>query len=266
MSDNGAQKKAAAYHLAVEDSIFLASDAMRGVRLMLEYAKAESYLRAWGIASTVVVFGSAEGGTKAPTPQAASDLQRWYNEARRFGRIVSERGGALTLEDGVRYNVIATGGGPGIMEGANRGAHDAGAPSIGFNIELHPEQEPNPYSTPDLTFLFHFFAMRKLHLAMRASALAIFPGGFGTFDELFEILTLTRRRKIKPMPILCFDRKFWTGIFNFDAMVAAGVIDADELNLITFVDDAEEAWAKLVEAGILRHPRASTIALADEPK
>ncbi len=152
---------------------------------------------AWGIHSTVVVFGSAQH--VVPSPAGASEptsrLQAWYNQARAFARIVSEQGGALQPVNGIRHNVIATGGGPGIMEAANRGAHDAGAPSIGFNIELPHIQEPNPYTTPELTFQFHFFAIRKMHLAMRARHLWCFPGGLGTFDELFEILTLRRPGK-----------------------------------------------------------------------
>ena len=186
-------------------------DSMRGLRLQLEYAKAEELLRAWGVRSTVVVFGSARvmpGGSADPEsataplppnvkPRPGPRSAFWYDEARRFGRIVSERGGALSPTDGIRDNVIATGGGPGIMEAANRGAHDAGAPSIGFNIQLPHEQEPNAYSTPDLTFQFHYFAMRKMHLAMRAAALVAFPGGFGTLDELFEILNLVQSNKMR---------------------------------------------------------------------
>ena len=183
---------------------------MRGVRFLLEYAKAEEHLRAWRIRSTVVVFGSARvmpGGSRDPksataplppgvAPRPGPRSAHWYDEARRFGRIVSERGGALTPADGHRDNVIATGGGPGIMEAANRGASDVGAPSIGFNIELPHEQAPNAYSTPELTFQFHYFAMRKMHLAMRAAALVVFPGGFGTLDELFEILNLVQTGKM----------------------------------------------------------------------
>ena len=167
---------------------------------------------------------------------------------------MSERGGALTPVDGVHRNVIATGGGPGIMEAANRGAHDVGAPSIGFNIELPHVQKPNAYSTPDLTFQFHFFAIRKMHLALRAAALVVFPGGLGTFDELFEILTLKQTGKTGNLPVLCFDRKFWTEAFNFDAMIEAGVMSASDLDLLSFVDDAEEAWARLVELGLLTQP------------
>ena len=209
MADNSLQKNSSAYRLPALDTDFLLGDSMRGVRLQLEYEKAEQRLRAWTVRSTVVVFGSARvlplgsgdpsvstatlpvGAAPRPDHQSA----RWYEEARRFGRIVSERGGALIADHGVRDNVIATGGGPGIMEAANRGASDAGAPSIGFNIGLPREQQPNAYSTPDLTFQFHYFALRKLHFAMRANALVAFPGGFGTLDELFELLTLIQNSK-----------------------------------------------------------------------
>lgn len=182
---NVEQLRSPAYTLAALDQGFLLGDSMRGVRFLLEYAKAEECLRSWGVRSTIVVFGSARVREDGPESHA-----RWYREARAFARVASERGGALTSNGGLRDNVIATGGGPGIMEAANRGAGDAGAPSIGFNITLPEEQQPNPYSTPALTFRFHYFAMRKMHLAMRANALVAFPGGFGTFDELFEILTL----------------------------------------------------------------------------
>ena len=204
MNDNTAQKNSPAYRLAALDPDFLLSDGMRGVRLYLEYEKVEARLRDWGVRSTVVVFGSARvlpGGTPdenastAPLPPGAkprpgSRSAFWYEQARVFGRIASERGGALTINGGVRDHVIATGGGPGIMEAANRGAMEAGAPSIGFNIGLPREQEPNAFTTPELTFQFHYFSVRKFHFAMRANALVVFPGGFGTLDELFELLTL----------------------------------------------------------------------------
>ncbi len=184
-ADNKQQIDSASFRLPVTDADFLLGDSMRGVRFLIEYAKAEEALRKWGIRSTIVVFGSARVREDGPKRHA-----NWYNQARSFARIVSERGGALLKDGPMRDNVIATGGGPGLMEAANRGASDAGAPSIGFNIGLPQEQEPNAYSTPDLTFRFHYFAMRKMHLAMRANALVVFPGGFGTFDELFEVVTL----------------------------------------------------------------------------
>jgi uncharacterized protein (TIGR00730 family) len=165
---------------------------MRGVRLHLECQKVEERLRAWAVRSTIVVFGGAR-----IRADGQSQHRQWYEQARSFARIVSQRGGAICPLDNPRDNVIATGGGPGLMEAANRGAMDAGAPSIGFNIALLHEQQPNPYSTPELTFLFQYFAIRKLHLAMRANALVIFPGGFGTLDEMFEILTLKQTKKIR---------------------------------------------------------------------
>jgi uncharacterized protein (TIGR00730 family) len=248
MADSSAQKSSPAYRLAALDPDFLLGDSMRGVRLQLEYAKAEELLRAWTVRSTVVVFGSARA--------AASDrAARWYDEARRFGRIVSERGGALVSNDGIRDNVIATGGGPGIMEAANRGAADAGAPSIGFNIGLPHEQEPNAYSTPDLTFQFHYFAMRKLHFAMRANALVAFPGGFGTLDELFELLTLIQTRKMPPVPVVLVDSSYWARVINFDMLAAEGMISRSDLDLFSCADDAEGAWQELIKRGLKTGPR-----------
>jgi uncharacterized protein (TIGR00730 family) len=243
MTDNNAQKTSPAFRLPALDPDFLLGDSMRGVRLQLEYAKAEELLRAWTVRSTVVVFGSAR---VAPDGRGA----RWYEEARRFGQIVSERGGALVSDHGVRDNVIATGGGPGIMEAANRGAADAGAPSIGFNIGLPREQEPNPYSTPDLTFLFHYFAIRKLHFAMRANALVAFPGGFGTLDELFELLTLIQTKKMPPVPVVLIDKSYWNRVINFDTLAGEGMIDRADLDLFCYADDAESGWQELVRHGI----------------
>jgi uncharacterized protein (TIGR00730 family) len=152
-----------------------------------------------------------------------------------------------------RDNVIATGGGPGIMEAANRGAVDAGAPSVGFNITLPHEQEPNAYSTPELTFRFHNYAMRKMHLAMRANALVVFPGGFGTFDELFELLTLRQTGKAPPIPIVLFDKSYWTEIINFDALARHGMIADRDLDLMGFAEDAEGVWAELLRRGLRPH-------------
>ena len=213
---------------------------MRGVRFLLEYAKAEEALRTWGVRSTVVVFGSARVQENGPPRQA-----EWYRQARAFGRIVSEEGGALLEAGGVRDNVIATGGGPGLMEAANRGASDVGAPSIGFNINLPHEQEPNRYSTPELTFRFHYFAMRKMHLAMRANALVVFPGGFGTLDELFEILTLKQTGKAPPIPIILFDEDYWRSVINFDRLLEAGMVNVLDLRIFEFVNDPQTAWATL---------------------
>jgi uncharacterized protein (TIGR00730 family) len=251
MPDNHPQKASPSYRLPALDRDFILGDSMRGIRFQLEFAKAEERLRAWGVRSTVVVFGSARSALMAADGSVtAMRAASWYEEARRFGRIVSERGGALTPSDGVRENVIATGGGPGLMEAANRGAFEVGAPSIGFNIELPHEQEPNAYTTPDLTFQFHYFAMRKMHLAMRAAALAVFPGGFGTFDELFEILTLVQTRKAPRIPIVVFDRSYWTRMINFEALVEEGMIAREDLGLFSFVKDAEEAWSALLASGL----------------
>jgi uncharacterized protein (TIGR00730 family) len=257
-----------AYLLPVEDTEFLLRDEMRGTRFMLEYEKAELSLRDWGVRSTVIVFGSA----RIPSPEQAEaelaeaqdadsllrakrrlEFSRYYTEARNFGRIVSERGGALCLDGDLRDNVIATGGGPGIMEAANRGAADAGAPSIGFNISLPHEQRPNPYSTPELTFQFHYFAMRKMHFAMRANALVAFPGGFGTLDELFEALTLEQTRKAPPVPVVLLGRSYWQRIVNFDALVEHGMVERADLDLFSFADTAEEAWAELLRRGLKAH-------------
>ena len=241
---------------------------MRAVRFALEYAKAELSLRDWGVRSTIIVFGSAQIPAPEETEsllraaESASALERakrrirqtrCYEVARAFGRLVSERGGALAPEGRLRDNVIATGGGPGIMEAANRGACDAGAPSIGFNISLPAEQEPNPYSTPELTFRFHYFAMRKMHLAMRANALAVFPGGFGTMDELFEILTLQQTRKAPPMPIVLFGSDYWRRMVDFDALVEEGMIAAEDLALFALADSPEEGWEAMLRHGLKAH-------------
>ncbi len=270
MPSNDPQKRSRSYVLAVQDTEFLLRDEMRSIRFALEYGKAELLLRDWGVRSTVIVFGSA----RIPSPEAAEKilraadgpaalasarkrvgLVRWYEEARRFAHIVSERGGAKVTDHHLRDNVIATGGGPGIMEAANRGASEAGAPSIGFNITLPAEQEPNAYSTPELTFRFHYFAMRKMHLAMRASALAVFPGGFGTMDELFELLTLRQTGKAPAMPIILFGRDYWNKVINFEAMIEFGMIAAADADLFDIVDDAEEAWTIMVENGLV--PRSA---------
>jgi uncharacterized protein (TIGR00730 family) len=234
-----------AYTLAALDQGFLLGDSMRGVRFLLEYAKAEECLRSWGVRSTIVVFGSAR--VREDGPESHS---RWYREARAFARLASERGGALTSNGGLRDNVIATGGGPGIMEAANRGAGDAGAPSIGFNITLPEEQQPNPYSTPALTFQFHYFAMRKMHLAMRANALVAFPGGFGTFDELFEILTLRQTKKAPPIPIVLFDEQYWRSAVNFEALIDSGTIDRSDCDLFRFAETSEDIWSELLSCGL----------------
>jgi uncharacterized protein (TIGR00730 family) len=271
MPDNGAQKRSRSFLLAIEDQAFLLRDEMRPFRFGMEFAKAEYALRDWGVRSTVVVFGSAripspeqaEALSAAAKTQAekraakrASDQARMYQDARTFARLVSLRGGALAATGAPRDNVIATGGGPGIMEAANRGAADSGAPSIGFNITLPMEQHPNAWSTPALTFRFHYFAMRKMHLAMRANALAVFPGGFGTFDELFELLTLVQTGKASPRPIVLFGRAFWEQAVNFPLLVEHGMVDERDLALFEMVDTPEEAWASLVRRGLQATPLA----------
>jgi uncharacterized protein (TIGR00730 family) len=251
--ENDLQKLSPTYRLPASDADFILSDSMQGVRFLLEFAKADERLREWGVRTTIVVLGSArirEANGHDGGAHGAAGMAHWYDESRRFGRIVSERGGALAPIGGERDNVIATGGGPGIMEAANRGASDVGAPSIGFNIELPREQEPNPYSTPELTFQFHSFAMRKIHLAIRAAAVVAFPGGFGTLAELFEVLTLVQTRKGRSIPIVCVDRSYWTKVVDFDVLLDAGVIAPADVRLLRFADDAEGAWGELVAAGI----------------
>ncbi len=243
---NQAHMASPSFRLAALDQDFLLGDSMRGVRFLLEYAKAEEALKAWGVRSTIVVFGSARVGPEGPGRHA-----QWYEQARAFGALASNQGGAIrTSAGGMRDNVIATGGGPGIMEAANRGAADAGAPSIGFNITLPHEQEPNPWSTPELTFNFHYFAMRKMHLAMRANALVVFPGGFGTLDELFEILTLRQTGKAPPIPVVLVDEAYWRSVINFDAMLEHGFIAAGDFDLFAFADTAEDIWQTLLERGL----------------
>lgn len=241
---NAAQLASPSFRLPALDEDFLLGEDMRGVRFQLEYSKAEISLKAHNIKSTIVVFGSARIREDGPPRE-----KLWYEQARLFGRIASERGGAMS-KPGECHNVIATGGGPGAMEAANRGAIDAGALSIGFNIRLPHEQEPNAYSTPDLTFQFHYFAMRKMHLAMRANALVVFPGGFGTFDEMFEILTLRQTRKAPLIPVVLFDEAYWRSVINFEKLVEFGMIDAADLTLFRFADTAEGVWTSLVEQGL----------------
>ena len=245
LPSNAAQMASPSYILPALDETFLLGESTRGVRFLLEYEKADQILKAYNVKSTIVVFGSARVLENGPGKQG-----QWYDEARKFGRIASERGGALSNSDGVHRNVIATGGGPGTMAAANRGARDAGALTIGYNIRLPHEQEPNPYSTPDLTFQFHYFAMRKMHFAMRANALVVFPGGFGTFDELFEILTLRQTRKAPRIPIVLFDEPYWREIVNFDKLVEYGMIEANDLALFRFADTGEATWAALVDQGL----------------
>ncbi|HKI20390.1 MAG TPA: LOG family protein [Isosphaeraceae bacterium] len=258
-------KQSRSFVLPAMDTEFLLRDELRAVRFGLEYEKAELILREARIRSTIVVFGSArvvsrqeaKAKLKAAKGRRQLDLAKLrlqqsalYEEARRFGRIASERGGALNHQRGHRDNVIATGGGPGIMEAACRGAAEAGAPAIGFNISLPKEQLPNRYTSPGLTFQFHYFAMRKMHLVMRANALAVFPGGFGTLDELFEILTLLQTGKAQAIPVLLFDRRYWQKVVNLEAMRREGMIGGADIKLFEYADDAEEGWRSLVRRGL----------------
>jgi uncharacterized protein (TIGR00730 family) len=244
-----------AYRLAFQDMDFLLREDLRPVRFQLELLKPELLLDEANIASTFVFYGSA----RIPEPDkadaliagAATESQRhiaerlkakshYYDEARKLARMAARAG--LDAE-GRKQFVVCSGGGPSIMEAANRGATDEGAESIGLNIVLPHEQMPNPYVTPSLSFQFHYFALRKMHFLLRARAVAIFPGGFGTFDESFELLTLVQTGKVKKMPILYFGREFWERVINFEALVEEGVIAPDDLKLFNFVETAEEAWA-----------------------
>ncbi len=234
---------------------FRPGNGLRGERLRHEFETAEAGLTRWHIRSTIVVFGSARIREDGPGRGAF-----WYEQARAFGRIASEQGGALKPQGEIRDNVIATGGGPGLMEAANRGAHDAGAPSIGFNIELPREQRPNPYITPDLSFGFHYFSIRKMHLAARANALVVFPGGFGTLDELFEILNLRITGKSPPVATIMVDRQFWKSVVNFEALVEAGTVAPSDLRVFDYADDAGEVWTKLAAHDLGAHRETQQVA------
>ncbi len=236
-----------AYKLAFQDMDFLLSEELRPVRFQLELLKPELLLDAAKIGSMMVFYGSAripEPGVKStnPDPAVAASLEakaHYYDEARKLAALAS----ATPLdENGMRHFVVCSGGGPSIMEAANRGAQDVGAESVGLNIVLPHEQAPNQYVTPGLSFQFHYFALRKMHFLLRARAVAVFPGGFGTFDETFELLTLIQTGKIKPMPVIMFGGEFWKRVVDFDALAAEGVISAKDIELMTFVESAEEAW------------------------
>ena len=239
------QSRSPAYRLAFADPDFLCRDELRPVRLQLELLKPEMELDARGITSTVVLFG----GARIPRPDAAEQaktarlagMARYYDEARTFARMVTER----SVETGCTENVVVTGGGPGVMEAGNRGAADAGGCSIGLNIVLPHEQVPNGYITPELCFNFHYFGIRKMHFLIRARAVAVFPGGFGTLDELFETLTLIQTGRMERVPVLLFGESFWREIVNWDALADAGTIARDDLELFRFVETADQAMAVL---------------------
>jgi uncharacterized protein (TIGR00730 family) len=248
-----------AYRLAFQDMDFLLREDLRPVRFQLELMKPELLLDEARIASTFVFYGSARipepGKADAIVAAAATDGQRriaerlkakahYYDEARALARLASR---VSRDSEGCRHFVVCSGGGPSIMEAANRGAADEGAESIGLNIVLPHEQLPNAWVTPELSFQFHYFALRKMHFLLRARAVAVFPGGFGTFDESFELLTLVQTGKVKPMPILFFGREFWERVVNFEALVEEGVIAERDLELFTFVETADEAWAHICD-------------------
>lgn len=238
------------YRLAFDDPDFLMRDELRPVRLQLELMKPELIFQEQGVDSTVVVFGGARIPAPGAKPVRTTDpalvksLQkkaRFYEEARAFASLVSE----YSQSTGGRDWVICSGGGPGVMEAANRGAADVGAKSVGLNIVLPHEQAPNAYVTPALSLQFHYFAIRKMHFLMRAKALCVFPGGFGTLDETFETLTLIQTGRAAPMPVLLFGEAFWRRIINFDALVAEGTIAPKDLELFEFVETAADGWDRI---------------------
>jgi uncharacterized protein (TIGR00730 family) len=252
------QTQSKSYRLAFQDNEFLLREELRPVRFQLELLKPEMLLDEAKVASTLVVYGSA----RIPQPENADALlaeatdersrtiagrlkanSHYYNEARKLGQLASSCG--IKDGEGNRHFVVCSGGGPSIMEAANRGARDAGADTIGLNIVLPHEQAPNEYVTPDLSFRFHYFALRKMHFLLRARAVAVFPGGFGTFDEFFELLTLVQTGKIEPMPILLFGREFWERVVNFEELMLEGVVSPKDLDLFQFVETADDAWKEI---------------------
>ena len=256
-SAQGNPLEADAYRLAFADPEFLLRRETRGIRFQLEMLKPDLDQAEQGIESTIVVFGSArfpapEDAQKAlqaaelsGSETALTDAHRqlrnahFYDQARLFARLVATYSTHRRLEERL---FIATGGGPGIMEAANRGAHEMGMPSVGLNIALPHEQSANPYVTPTLSFKFHYFALRKMHFMMRAKALVTFPGGFGTLDELFEVVTLVQTLKAKPVPIILFGTDYWKRLINMDVLVEEGTISPEDLKLMTYVDTPQDAW------------------------
>ncbi len=239
------QTRSPAYRLAYTDDDFLCRDELRPVRLQLELLKPTLLLDEQNIESTIVMFGGARipdpaCRDRAKTP-ALSKLSKYYSEAREFARLCTLE----CMKSERRDGVIVTGGGPGVMEAGNRGAADAGGVSIALNIVLPHEQAPNSYATPELCFNFHYFAIRKMHFLLRAKALAVFPGGFGTFDELFETLTLIQTERMDRIPILLFGKDFWHTMINWQALADAGTISRGDLDLVQFVETADEAVTAL---------------------
>ncbi|APL96077.1 lysine decarboxylase [Sphingobium sp. TA15] len=248
------QTSSAAYRLAFQDTEFLLREDLRPVRFQLELLKPQLLMDEAKIESTFVFYGSAripepeqvqariDAATTPEQKRIAENLgrkARYYEEARKLARISAQY---PVNEAGCRHFVVCSGGGPSIMEAANRGAADVGQTTIGMNIVLPHEQSPNRFVTPELSFQFHYFALRKMHFLLRARALAVFPGGFGTFDEMFELLTLIQTGKMKPIPVLLFGREFWTRVVDFEALADEGVISPSDLNLLTWVETAEDAW------------------------
>jgi uncharacterized protein (TIGR00730 family) len=254
---SGTPLQADANRLAFADPEFLLRRETRGMRIQLEMLKPDLDQRALGIENTIVVFGSARfcapDVAKAALEQAQASgdaqalrqarvLQRnahWYDQARLFSRLVAGYSATRPHKDRL---FICTGGGPGIMEAANRGAHEMGEPTLGLNIALPHEQQANPYVSPELSFKFHYFAMRKMHFMMRAQALVAFPGGFGTLDELFEVVTLVQTGKAKPVPIILYGSDFWKKLVNFDVLIEEGTISPEDMDLMRYVDDPQDAW------------------------
>lgn len=252
------QTESEAYKLAFQDTEFLLRPDLRHVRFQLELLKPELLMNEANIGSTFVFYGSARipepAKADALLAAAQSDEQRqiarrlkakshYYDVARALARHASR---CEHDEEGKRHFVVCSGGGPSVMEAANRGAQDEGCDSIGLNIVLPHEQLPNSYVTPDLSFQFHYFALRKMHFLLRARAVAVFPGGFGTFDEFFELLTLIQTGKVRPLPILLFGKEFWKRVINFEALAEEGVISPGDLDLFHWCEDADEAWAFVV--------------------
>ncbi len=239
-ADKGNPLDANAYRLAFADPEFLLRRETRGIRIQLEMLKPDLEQTQQGIESTIVVFGSA----RFPAPENAvgeRDKRNavYYDKARLFGRLVA----AYSADKPAAERLfICTGGGPGIMEAANRGAAELGAQTVGLNIALPHEQSGNRYVTPSLSFKFHYFAIRKMHFMMRAKALVAFPGGFGTLDELFEVITLVQTRKAKPVPIVLFGTDYWKRLLNFDVLVEGGAISPEDLALFSYADEPAEAW------------------------
>ena len=243
------------YKLAFDDEAFLARRETIGIRFELELLKPEILLNEHGINHTITVFGSTrfvshekalemERNAQTVDEKAAANKallhSRYYESAREFGAIVAQYNSAQD-EDSNKLH-ICTGGGPGIMEAANRGAFEAGDQTIGFNISLPREQQPNPYISPGLSFRFHYFALRKMHFMLRARAIVVFPGGFGSLDEFFEVLTLLQTKKVPPFPIILVGKEFWAGIVKFEQMIEFGVIDEIDMQVIHFAETAKEAW------------------------